>query len=248
MNLRTACPSCHLRHNQYFTTNIPYQGKKSYIITCPNGHSYRFTIFNHHFDLMFYSACNAMLDHYFGEAIVAATGALETFRKFYLEIIFMSKKLNIEIRESLFKEIRLSERLYGAFQIIYYLNEKELPLKNSTKIPGSSMELINMRNKVSHEGYYPTPEETHEFCRIVYEEINKVLDILVTKYNDSLDEKHQLDIEIDTSGIEDSDGHFPSKSVTLQTPFFISYYSMQSLSSFDEEIEKLRIERMRSDL
>jgi hypothetical protein len=138
---------------------------------CPRGHEVNVIIQASRHVILFDSACLALLDGYYREAIGSFAVALERFYEFALRVICAHRGLGHEIVEEAWKLLGTSEREFGAFTFVYaLLTGKPLP----------KWKLADERNAATHKGRLPTQEGAFAFGDACYQRILAVTNELRT--------------------------------------------------------------------
>ncbi len=109
----------------------------------------------HKFQFLFDIALHNIAHGDYRSAILNFQNALEEFYKFFI-LVLLSTNTNI-FKNEFSKRFKLSERLLGAFIVLYKQHFKNWPetLSENKQVP--------LRNKVVHSGYIPTYKETISF-------------------------------------------------------------------------------------
>ncbi len=198
MELLIECPVCRLYQvwsgAKRFTGgfHIPINNKQTHIIDCYEGGKGKFhcsiqCISNQKFELLFESGFRAYQDKYYREAISSFTTSIERFYEYCIRVLLQGN--DGKKTERIWKEIsRQSERQLGAFIILYFDKIKSKPKLLEQK-------MVELRNKVVHKGYYPTKDETLNFCKSTIEIINQNISEIKKIYNDELIEFNKSYVE-----------------------------------------------------
>lgn len=154
MKVSTVCLSCMPMHNEPFFVDLQPQNSNVYEITCPRHHFFKATVLYHEFEKLFEVAVNALHDSYFREAIGSFAASYERFMELFIRIVAKANGVGEEELASTWKQIaKQSERQIGAFTLSFLLEFKSPPPLLAENPH------INLRNKVVHQGYFPTREE-----------------------------------------------------------------------------------------
>lgn len=146
-----------------------------YDVTCKNGHSSRIKLGNEKFELLFEWGVNAIIDGYYRESVSSFQASYERFHEFCVRF-FSHSNVTVDLFDRAWKNIaRQSERQLGAF-ILQFLNVigEIPPLLNDGR--------LSVRNKVVHQGYFPTRSEAIEYGENVRSAINSSIRMIKEKY------------------------------------------------------------------
>ena len=140
-----------------------------YDVECGLGHRACTVLQNPRYELLLDSAALALRDDYHREAVVSFTAALEAFWGFYTRIVARHLGAPAETLEQFRKDSKLSERQIGA---MYFAH---LVLTNS-RYEGDPEARRTFRNRVVHDGLFPTRQEAFDYAAYVYETIGDGLE------------------------------------------------------------------------
>lgn len=168
MRVVLRCPSCNLTADQ-FTVELLPKNDCVYEIDCPRGHRLRANILYHEFQKLFEVAVNALADDYYREAVGSFAASYEQFIKLFIHIVMKANGTDdAGLAEGWNKISRQSERQLGAFVVLFVLEFSTQPLL----LPNLQVEL---RNRVVHQGYFPTKEECQKYGSVVLDSIRKTI-------------------------------------------------------------------------
>lgn len=176
-----ACQTC--KERNIITSDSSYQWVSIveggvYEYECLNGHS---TILNHQahkFQVLFEIACQAIVDGYYRDAIASFSSSLERFYEFYVEAILIKNELyDSNIAQIKKMNSNSSEREYGAFSLVYLLEERSVPhdVERMKTKDLDNKEFKSFRNNVIHKGHIPSRINAMCFGQIVLDFIIPVL-------------------------------------------------------------------------
>ena len=175
------CPSCDPSADQFAIDFVP-KNDSVFEIECPNGHRFSVNLLYHEFQKLFESAVNALADAYYREAVGSFAASYERFIELFIRIVMKANATpDDELAKGWNKISRQSERQLGAFIILFIL-------EFGTQPPLLANADIELRNKVIHQGYFPTKDECVKYGRAVLEAIRKTIRALYDS------EKHQADL------------------------------------------------------
>ena len=170
MKIFLRCPSCNLE--EQFTIELLPKNDCVYEVSCPKGHSFRANILYHEFEKLFEVAVNALADDYLREALGSFAASHERFMELFIRIAMKTNGVNDEQLKDTWKKIsRQSERQLGAFIVLFVW---EFGTQPPLLTPG----LIELRNKVVHQGYFPTKDECLKYGKAVLDSIRQTIRIL----------------------------------------------------------------------
>lgn len=176
------CPSCDLSMADQFTVELLPKNDSAYEIECPNGHRFLANILYHEFQKLFEVAVNALADDYHREAVGSFAASYERFMELFIRIVMKANgTADDELANGWKKIARQSERQLGAFIMLFVLEFDTQPsLLTNTQ--------IELRNKVIHQGYFPTKEECLNYGRAVLDSIRHTIKVLYDS------KKHQAEL------------------------------------------------------
>lgn len=129
------------------------QDSSLYEFECPEGHQSVAVLQTPRHEVLAMIASNAILDGYFRESIASFAASLERFYEFVIRVVCRSKLIQKDNINNFWKLIsKQSERQFGSFAMLWTLEMGTPPKTLSTK-------MIELRNKVIHQGKVPTREE-----------------------------------------------------------------------------------------
>ncbi|MBM4867551.1 hypothetical protein HYO49_13480 [Vibrio parahaemolyticus] len=238
MKLNISCFECHRQDlNSLFDhVEVVLRDDGLYETICPNGHTELTVLSNVKFEVLFEIGAHAILDGYYREAISSFSSSLERFYEFFLKVLMTEKGLEWESILNSWKSVsNQSERQLGAYIIMYTSELGEHP-------PLLKGKLVNLRNKVIHQGKIPTKDEVMEYGQAVLDVIRPVLKMINERYSKGAEtfmEKHQ----------SDSYSHVPCRRVAsslfVTTILNITKSSVDEESKFVDALRKLEDKRIR---
>jgi len=164
--------TCFEDNCQHFAIDVSPNNEGMYEITCPNGHVFKLDILSHHFQTLFENAIHALSDKYFIEAFSSFTACYERFIEYFLRIVIISRGINITEFDKTWKLLSSqSERQLGAFILTYLKEFSEQPKLLSDN-------LVKLRNKVIHKGYFPTEDDCIKYGNGVLNFIRPIIELL----------------------------------------------------------------------
>ncbi|WP_281848050.1 hypothetical protein [Olleya namhaensis] len=184
MKIRFQCKNCRQINNpDNIQIELPISDELYYEFECHKGHKNKVLVQNKKYDLLFESGLHAMLDGYNREAVSSFAVALERFYEYIISIALVYENgFSFDVLENFKKEVKLSERLYGVFCSIYLLKFKKVlePFNNKflktidVSFPKFDNQPVKFRNKIIHEGYIPTYQETLNYGIAISKYIKKI--------------------------------------------------------------------------
>lgn len=231
MKIRFRCMECTEESFDNLNIGIHYNESTQdflddylYDFTCKNGHENHVALSNHKYELLFDSGICALDDGYYREAVADFAASLERFYEFCIRMILISTTENgIENFNKSWSEIhKQSERQYGAFCVLYtFVMDRVPPKPNDNK--------VNFRNKVIHQGKFPSKVETLDYAKYVSERIKNIYSALEEKC-----EMWQASFII-ADKVFKSGKHYSSTGFST----FLSRY-ISSDNSFEEVLDEFR--------
>lgn len=198
---------------------------------CRNGHKVVCLVQSHKFEILAELAVNAIFDGYYREAISSFTSSLERFYELYLKVVFRSKKLDGEEYDQLWKRVKIqSERQFGAFNFVYFLEEGALPdtLSNAR---------VSFRNRVIHQGQIPTREQAIEYGQAVVDVIRPAMEKLASGNIELLAEiqREEMFSSLESAGLE-----FNGSTLSMATLLSFSRGNISTVQDWLIHVEKSR--------
>jgi len=186
MKLRFNCMQCFQENGHPLFEFHPVELNDAglYTFTCNFGHETTTVIQQQKFEVLFDLGALALIDGYPREAITSIASSLERFYEFYIKVICLKHKINIDNFKSSWKHIASqSERQFGAYIFLYLIeNKNKEPLVIDNEKP--TLENVSkrhtktwkeFRNAVVHKGYIPSTTETLAYGNIVYSHLNELI-------------------------------------------------------------------------
>ena len=173
MKLFTVCMECQkeLGHPSFEPIVADYYDEALAYIECSRGHKSAILLQSRKFEILLETAANALLEGYTIEAASSLSAAYERLFEFAINVFCKKFSISKETVGETFNQVsKQSERQIGAFLFLYpIIFGKYYPL--SKKIP-------ELRNKVIHQGYIPTPDEVMKFGDLIYQEVMSINNLL----------------------------------------------------------------------
>jgi len=149
MKANLLCPYC----TTSFSVTLAWKNDSTYTVECPNGHGFESEILYHDFQKLFEIGVSTMAEGYYREALGSFTATYERFMELVIKIIMSVHRIDNNTFDATWKHVsRQSERQLGAFAFLFALEFAKPP-------PLLSEKLVALRNKVIHQGYFPTRSE-----------------------------------------------------------------------------------------
>lgn len=156
MKIAVSCGSCNEK------VSVEIDGEKRFVTYCCTAeHRNMLIIQSHKSEILFDRGCIFYHKGYYREAIFNFYGALEKYRELFINFLLLNGKFSDANITKLWKEIKLSERQYGAYCLMQIIAKSESDMPNNKKI-------IEMRNDVIHGGKLPTKNAAYKFGEIVF--------------------------------------------------------------------------------
>lgn len=157
-------------------------------VECSEGHK-SFVIYEaKKHDLLFESACNALLDGYEREAVSGFAAALERCYEFFIRVVCRTRQIDRDVFASTWKSMSSqSERQLGGFVLLYALETQQAyPLYQKG---------TEFRNRVIHRGYIPTRKEVLDYGDGVFSCCLEIMSILRNKHAVALEEDAREELQ-----------------------------------------------------
>jgi len=164
------------------------------IVECNQGHKTCIVYDARRYELLFQSACLALVDHYDREAVSGFAVALERAYEFYVRVVSRTYNLEHDIFETMWKLVaRQSERQFGCFAILYTLDCKKAPTIDNKQ--------VEFRNNVVHRGAIPQFDEVYQFGEYVFNAKRELEMALKTKHAPALEAEIQHELATRRSAV-----------------------------------------------
>lgn len=168
------------------TRVVPVQTVGLYRGTCSKGHPLLMVADFQQFELLFESAMEAFVDHYYRESVSSFASSLERFYEFSIQTMLLAQGVSKELMASMWKEVsNQSERQLGMF-----IGLHTAFLGNAPQLLPQKM--VTFRNSIIHKGHFPSPQEVYNFGNSVYDLLNAGIKELRTKCPDAVEEARNI--------------------------------------------------------
>lgn len=158
-----------------------------YMMNCGNSHSSIIILQTVKFQLLFQVAINAIFDGYYRESVLSFQGSIERFYEFYIRVLAHSNKIDEEQLQLYWKEVRLSEREFGAFATVYLLqNKKSVPVFARKKVGLTNLNITELRNAVVHRGFIPNRATAIAFGDAVLDYLKFLIEELKVSHSQAM--------------------------------------------------------------
>lgn len=176
--MNVPCISCEGLNKEWYQIDIT--NELYYEFVCINGHLNAFSMQSEKFELFLIHGLTSYNNDQRMETIFKLNLALEEFHKFCIKIFLRKNNISFSnIAETYKKIVKRSEQINGAFYSLY-LNAFDC-------VPDDFMErMSNFRNKLIHNGYFPTKSETDKYAKDVFNYIKQIIN--------KLKKEHQAEI------------------------------------------------------
>ena len=165
MKILVPCPECALNAKEGDSVEengVEFRDDRILYVDCKYGHKTGVFLKHDKFELLFDSGALAIATGFSREAVANFAASLERFFEFYIRVICSARGLSEKVIAAAWKPIsKQSERQFGAFLFTYLLH-------NEGTWESYNQSLSEFRNKVIHQGYFPTREEAVDYGRYVY--------------------------------------------------------------------------------
>jgi hypothetical protein len=157
--------------------NVTINDTGLYKMTCERGHTTYTMLQNGKFEILFDMGIYAFQDGYYRESVANFAASLERFYEYSIRLFCFINGINESVVDLAWKNVAAqSERQFGAYCFLYV----SLLAKTPDVISNSN---IKFRNKVIHQGYIPTFEETLNYATSIYNFIMKEIVMYKRNYN-----------------------------------------------------------------
>jgi len=158
------------------------------LLKCAKGHETVVFYDERKHDLLFRSACHALIDGYEREAVSSFAAALERVYEFFMRVVYRHSQVPSEGIEMTWRIMaKQSERQFGGFLVFY-------ALLTGTAFPLDG-KMIEFRNKVIHQGYIPDENEADSFGAYVFNQKRALTKILSDNCPKALEEEVKAEMD-----------------------------------------------------
>jgi hypothetical protein len=146
------------------------------LVKCPKGHESVVIHDERRHDVLFESACHALLNGYEREAVSGFAASLERVHEFFVRVLARKGDMAPAVFDATWKMMsKQSERQFGCFAMLYAM-ETGTPYVVDNKT-------VAFRNSVIHQGYIPKAEETWGFANNVFTIKTQLMKLLNERYS-----------------------------------------------------------------
>ncbi|HQV26101.1 MAG TPA: hypothetical protein PLS76_10210 [Acinetobacter sp.] len=181
MKVFTMCMECQkeLGHPSFEPIIADYYEEALAFIECSRGHKSAILLQSQKFEVLLESAANALIEGYTLEAASSLSSAYERFFEFAINVFCKKSNISKEALAETYRQVsKQSERQIGGFLFLYLIVFGKSYSLNK-KIP-------ELRNRVIHQGYIPTPQEVLELGELVYQEILNITKLMSSDLEDEM--------------------------------------------------------------
>lgn len=223
-----------LGHPSFEPIFTDYYEEALALIECSRGHKSAILLQSQKFEILLESAANALIEGYTLEAASSLSSAYERFFEFAINVFCKKSKVSKESIDETFKQVsKQSERQIGAFLFLHLLVFGKHYTLNK-RIP-------ELRNKVIHQGYIPTPDEVIKLGELIYQEIVAITNLLSSELSSELQQVVMETVQVRNEKIPNG----MPRATTTGTMFFSLANTnrketfQEALSGYTESREKL---------
>lgn len=175
MNFVVSCPECFSLKEARFTRLSPTESG-ILELQCPVGHRTLLVTQYLRYEILFEISLNAIIDGYYRESILNATGALERLFEHYMRIACIAKGFRDDDFQTLWKSLRKqSERQIGAFAAVFLVLEgKQAPILDQ--------KAVEFRNRVVHQGHICSRLEAVDYCSQIADRMLPLIQVILDVY------------------------------------------------------------------
>ncbi|WP_096109852.1 hypothetical protein [Levilactobacillus brevis] len=170
------CPYCKEKGHKQIAYGLLNNDNYS-ILECPKGHSFIIYLQNNKYEWLIRNSLNAFIDRYYLESFMALYQAIEQFRVSFIQGSYISHgQTRLRTIDKMFSTMLDSTQILGAYKSAYLLETGELvDLKGSKHtLFTNKLSIIKLRNKIVHQGYYPSKKEVVASGNIIINYIGSV--------------------------------------------------------------------------
>jgi len=230
------CMEClkELGHPSFEPIVTDYYEEAFAYIECSLGHKSAILLQSHKFEILLESAANALIEGYTLEAAASLSSAYERVFEFAINVFCKKSEVSkVSIKETFKQVSKQSERQIGAFLFLHLLVFGKHYTLNK-KIP-------ELRNKIIHQGYIPTPDEVIIFGELIYQEIVAITNLISSELSSELEQVVKETVQVRNEKIPKK----MPRATTTGTMFFSLTNTdrketfQEALSGYTESREKL---------
>lgn len=170
--IETSCPTCDQKESDVRNFAIGYITNEDVIaMKCNNGHEFNMVTTAPKFANMYENGLTAFNNDNMFEAFSCFYSSYELFKiSFIKAYLFIIEGKTLEETDSFLKNLKFSERISGAFSLIYFSFFNEILKPKTTKNKSTELrsEDITLRNNIVHSGTIPTKKEIEELGYNIY--------------------------------------------------------------------------------
>ena len=226
MKIFTTCMECQkeLGHPSFEPILADYYEQAVAYIHCSRGHKSAVMLQSQKFEILLESAANALIQGYTIEAASSLSAAYERFFEFSINVFCEKNSISQKSLDETFSQVsKYSERQIGGFLFLHLVTfGKNYSLDK--KIP-------EVRNKIIHQGYIPTPQEVMSFGELIYKEIYSITQSLKSDMATELQEVIKKDLLLKNKKIP-----LNMPRATSIGPMFFSLSMSQQKKNFNEAL------------
>ena len=226
MKIFALCMECQkeLGHPSFEPIFADYYDQAVAYIECSRGHKSAILLQSQKFEILLESAANALLEGYTIEAASSLSAAYERFFEFSINVLCEKNLISIQSLEETFKQVsKYSERQIGGFLYLH--------LVTFGKNYALNTKISEMRNKIIHQGYIPTPKEVINFGELIYKEIYLITQLLKSHMASELQRVIMSDLRLKSEKIPSD-----TPRATSTGTMFFSLSMAEQKQSFNEAL------------
>lgn len=152
---------------------------------CSEGHELDVWVQNEWYELIFESACIALEEDFYLEAVGGFATSLECIYDCGVRVLALALNCDESAISQATKRTRLSERQYGAFHWLWLVATGKLARQIDEEKVGDKT-LRAFHNDVVHSGYYPSESEARRYGELVFKFLKEVHSVLKEDYSEEL--------------------------------------------------------------
>lgn len=152
-----------------------------YTFTCDQNHTTQTCLQNPRFEILFDIGVKALQEGFQDAAVSRFAAALENFYEYCIKVWLYANELKTPEIDSLWNDIKLSERRLGAFYALFSIDKHRY--NYLTNINLSIQKWAKFRNDVIHNGYLPSYNESFQKAEEIYLFIRKIMTHFKNNYS-----------------------------------------------------------------
>lgn len=181
MRFGQSCAKCGDQEPSVATFDLHnFNEKNIYKYVCPRGHESYASHQQDKYEILGDIALDALVDGYDIQAIATFAASLERCYEWFIRVCFAKTYNNNERFKEIWPTVSAqSERQIGMFIATFSQNFIGAP-------PLLHRSMVELRNKVIHKGYIPSPDEAKKYAQSVFDIVRGLTTIVQTEMQDAM--------------------------------------------------------------